>query len=474
MEIQACNTQACSGGGTYFTAGPWSACSAPCAARGAGGAFVWPSQARTVTCWDPSAGGGAGAVVSDGSCGGTKPQTRRACNAQPCPGDGSPAPSVYGGGNCTGGLLDRTGACCSAGSMVRTGKGLGRGDTRYWREAVTPSRVCPRSAAHLQSAAGVCCLPYAGTASGGVALSPPAGVPGASLLPVDECGVCGGVGACALQLRLRFASEAVGAALCAPGARGLVGIGFTSPPAGAAAAVVVALTAGLRSVLALPTATASPVPVVVTSLTCLSLTAEAAPPAGRYRVEAAVTVGPATPSATGGGLSTAAVLAALNATALPLAGEAGNALPPGSVAVLPGASPGQWTGDGATKPPSLAVNGTSAAGTLPPLTAYAVLGAGARYRSGACGNGVCEAGEACLDALCANTGACPGDCGGGPVRPCPIPPAGYGVPPEQAGVPCGGPGRGACRVANGTCACAPGYGGAGCQLAALPAGGGRR
>jgi hypothetical protein len=322
----------------------------------------------------------------------------------------------------------------------------------------------------LQSAGGTCCLPYAGTATGGIALSPPAGVPGTALLPVDECGACGGVGACALHLRLRLASAVVGAALCAPGARGPAGAGFTSPPVGAASAVAAALATGLRSVLALPAAMASPMPVAVTAITCLALAAEAAAPAGRYRVEVAVTVGPSAAA----GLTTAAVLAALNATALPLTGEAGNQLPAGSVTVLPGASPGQWTGDGATKPPSLAANGTSAVGTLPPLGSFAVLGAGARYRSGACGNGVCEAGEACLDALCSNTGACPGDCGTGAVRACPVPAASYGVSPEQAGVPCGGPERGACRVANGTCSCAPGYGGAGCQLAALPTGGGGR
>ena len=98
-----------------------------------------------------------------------------------------------------------------------------------------------------------------------------------------------------------------------------------------------------------------------------------------------------------------------------------------------------------------------------------LLGAGVssqHYRVGACGNGACELAEACVDELCSNAGACPADCGRAVLaRLCPVPGAGYGVAAEHSGVPCGGPGRGACLVATGACSCTPGFAGAACQLA---------
>lgn len=74
-----------------------------------------------------------------------------------------------------------------------------------------------------------------------------------------------------------------------------------------------------------------------------------------------------------------------------------------------------------------------------------------RPSTAACGNGVCEAGEQCLDEACSSPGACNVDC---PhfVIPCPAPPG---------GAMCSG--TGVCLVSSGQCECFGGYTGVRCD-----------
>jgi hypothetical protein len=434
VETAACNSHACTGA-PYFAVGPWGACSAACSPSGGG----LPSQARWVACWDPDAA--PPAAVADGGCAGAKPAARRACNAQPCPGaSAAPAAPRFTGANCTHGLLDRLGRCCGG--------------------------------PHRLAASGVCCLPSGGPAvGGGDAVPPPDGGDGSAPVPVDDCGVCGGGDNCTLALTLTLPSAGVGAAACArrnasaggtalpPGAAGGGGGGplLAALQVGALTGPLAALTAGLRAALAVPTA----VPLSVPQVTCLSAAAEPGGPPGRFRAALRLLIGP------GSGLSTAQVLLALTTGDVAVAGEpAGGVLPAGAIAVSPGGGGGVGGALGHAAHPAAAVvlpagvrNGSEAL----------LLGAGVssqHYRVGACGNGACELAEACVDELCSNAGACPADCGRAVLaRLCPVPGAGYGVAAEHSGVPCGGPGRGACLVATGACSCAPGFAGAACQLA---------
>jgi len=160
-QSRPCNMDACTT--AFWSAGPWSACSAPCALRSnwtgavTPSSFTLPTASRVVACMAPNGLD----VLSADACSQAMPATVRACNTQACAVQPT-APSDYQPivTSCVG-VIDASGVCCT-----------------------TPAP------------SGVCCL---ATDGGAV---------------IDDCGVCGGVNACPLSTSIRLSSPALAALLC--------------------------------------------------------------------------------------------------------------------------------------------------------------------------------------------------------------------------------------------------------------------
>jgi len=104
--------------------------------------------------------------------------------------------------------------------------------------------------------------------------------------------------------------------------------------------------------------------------------------------------------------------------------------------------------------PSMQV--TSADGTI----LVEVASVGDTVLAPVCGNGVCEAGEACTTTGSDLDGCCLSDCGR-QVWPCPQPSTASGKATGQCS------GRGVCEHTSGSCVCFDGYTGAACEACAI-------
>jgi len=405
QSSRPCNTGLC-GGTPHWEVGPLGACSEAC-----GGGL----QTRTVECVDSS-----GTVVSDEQCSdsGAKPAPTVSCNTLPC----DPCDDVL--------CFSPNGECIAGVCVCREGF--------YGGRCASTTADCPVAAAD-----GTCCasgtVDSVGTCC--VGASPTVDKDGNCCASgeLDECGVCDGV-----SLR-----DARGVCCSANAAIDSSGVCCESGSIDACG-----VCDGSATTCSLQATADVDAPPGTTSLALYDGSLEAA----QLR---------------------AAGLPDLLAALLPVASDAivvqsldlapsadddirRRALLGGSFSSIDGAQLRvTFTVDDSTTTLDRVLGDLEAAVEAPGSGVTAVTGLAV---AGVCGNGICEAGEACIAqsggaTLASGGNCCPADCSLVSL-PCPTSPAGVGELPVE----CGGTARGACIAATGECSCyeAAGYTGRAC------------